>query len=89
MKKNRQYQKPVIMKEVEGPKPTVIVNPEPIGAVIVLNEDDMPTFVPVCLRCKGDGRWHSTKTGVRALTSSEPLIDETKPCPDCNGTGKK
>jgi DnaJ-class molecular chaperone len=43
----------------------------------------------ICPRCKGDGRWHSTKTGVRALTSSEPLVDETKPCPDCGGSGKK
>jgi hypothetical protein len=56
---------------------------------IVLDEDDIPTLVRACPRCKGDGRWHSTKTGVRALTSSEPLVDLTKNCPDCQGTGRK
>ena len=40
---------------------------------------------PICPRCKGDGFWHSNRTGVRALTSSEPLVDESRPCPDCSG----
>jgi hypothetical protein len=43
----------------------------------------------ICKRCGGDKFWHSTKTGVRALTSSEPLVDLAKNCPDCLGSGKK
>jgi hypothetical protein len=78
-KKYKQYQKPVVsVTEIKPPE-----------VKVVLNEDDMPTLVLVCPRCKGDGKWHSTKTGVRALTSSESLVDLTKPCPDCLGTGKK
>jgi len=38
-----------------------------------------------CPRCKGDGVWHSTKTGYRAKTSAEPLVDPTRPCPECDG----
>jgi hypothetical protein len=37
-----------------------------------------------CWRCNGDGEWHSTKTGVRAKTSSEPLHDASRVCPECN-----
>lgn len=37
-----------------------------------------------CWRCDGDGEWHSTKTGVRAKTSSEPLHDTSRVCPECN-----
>jgi len=36
-----------------------------------------------CRRCKGDGFWHSPKTGVRAETSTEPLIDKSRKCPKC------
>jgi len=38
---------------------------------------------PACWRCGGDGFWHSTKTGYRAKTSSEPLIDVSRVCPVC------
>lgn len=38
---------------------------------------------PPCPRCNGDGFWHSLKTGYRAKTASEPLIDESKVCPSC------
>ena len=41
---------------------------------------------PACWRCGGDGTWHSTKTGYRAKTSSEPLHDPSRPCPECGGT---
>jgi len=37
----------------------------------------------VCRRCGGDGFWHSTKTGVRAETSAEPLVDTSRKCPIC------
>ena len=50
--------------------------------------DTLPVAEPeikTCPRCKGDGFWHSNRTGVRALTSSEPLVDELRPCPECNG----
>lgn len=36
-----------------------------------------------CARCGGDQKWHSTKTGVRAKTSSKPLVDPSRPCPAC------
>lgn len=39
---------------------------------------------PPCTRCNGDGFWHSLKTGYRAKTSSEPLIDTSRTCPECN-----
>ena len=39
---------------------------------------------PACWRCGGDGTWHSTKTGYRAKTSSEPLHDPSRPCPECS-----
>jgi len=39
---------------------------------------------PACKRCGGDGFWHSTKTGYRAKTSSEPLIDVSRVCPECS-----
>lgn len=39
----------------------------------------------VCKRCGGDGFWRSTKTGVRAKTSAEPLVDKKRPCPECSG----
>ena len=44
-----------------------------------------PDLKPVttCPRCKGDGFWHSTKTGYRAKTTSEPLIDKKRKCPEC------
>jgi hypothetical protein len=38
---------------------------------------------PPCPRCGGDGFWHSPKTGYRAKTATEPLIDTSKPCPLC------
>ena len=42
-----------------------------------------------CPRCKGDGIWHSNKTGYRAKTAgNEALVDHSKKCPDCNGTKK-
>jgi len=41
----------------------------------------------VCPRCKGDGYWHSSCTGVRAKTVSGPVIDVSKPCPQCKGDG--
>ena len=40
-----------------------------------------------CGRCNGDGIWHSTKTGYRAKTAAEPLVDPTRKCPACGGTG--
>lgn len=40
---------------------------------------------PPCPRCKGDGTWHSTKTGIRAKTASEPLQDSSRTCPECDG----
>jgi hypothetical protein len=39
---------------------------------------------PPCFRCNGDGLWHSPKTGYRARTSVEPLIDKARVCPECN-----
>ena len=39
----------------------------------------------VCSRCNGDGIYHSNKTGIRAKTSTEPLVDPSRPCPDCGG----
>ncbi len=36
-----------------------------------------------CKRCGGDKKWHSTKTGRRAKTSSEPLVDPSRSCPAC------
>lgn len=39
-----------------------------------------------CNRCKGDGVWHSSCTGVRAETSSEPAIDPKRRCPKCKGS---
>jgi hypothetical protein len=41
----------------------------------------------VCGRCGGDGLWHSTKTGYRAKTASEPLVDPDRKCPACDGKG--
>jgi hypothetical protein len=38
---------------------------------------------PPCVRCNGDGFWHSPKTGYRAKTASEPLIDTDRTCPLC------
>ena len=40
---------------------------------------------PPCPRCNGDGFWHSLKTGYRAKTSSTPLLDESRACPECLG----
>lgn len=39
-----------------------------------------------CPRCKGDGIWHSNRTGVRVATAAEPLVDASKACPACKGT---
>lgn len=41
----------------------------------------------VCPRCNGDRIWHSSATGVRAKTSSEPLVDSNRQCPKCHGEG--
>lgn len=41
-----------------------------------------------CPRCKGDGIWHSGKTGIRAITSPEPNIDPERKCPKCKGAMK-
>ena len=51
-----------------------------VEAATKMVENNQP---PVCGRCKGDGTWHSVKTGYRALTSSEPLQDASRPCPEC------
>ena len=42
----------------------------------------------ICSRCKGDGYWHSPKTGYRAKTAAGLLVDKTKKCPACNGKGE-
>jgi hypothetical protein len=60
-----------VMSDIDGKE---------VGQMVAID-----TSKPICPRCKGDGVWHSTKTGVRALTSAEPLIDSTKPCPECGG----
>ena len=42
-----------------------------------------------CPRCKGDGIWHSSRTGVRVQTAGEePLVDASRKCPECKGTKK-
>jgi len=41
-----------------------------------------------CPRCKGDGFWHTSATGVRLKTIAEPLVDESRQCPLCKGAGK-
>jgi len=51
----------------------------------VETQDEPVVTKAVCPRCKGDGVFHSTKTGYRAKTSAEPLIDTSRPCPDCGG----
>lgn len=38
-----------------------------------------------CPRCKGTGTFVSSRTGVRAKTASEPLADDSRPCPKCQG----
>jgi hypothetical protein len=40
----------------------------------------------LCTRCGGDGVWHTSATGPRALTSSEPAIDTNRVCPKCKGS---
>jgi len=40
-----------------------------------------------CHRCKGDGVWHSPRTGYRARTATEPLIDRNRKCSVCGGAG--
>lgn len=52
-----------------------------------VEEQERPT-VPkkvTCPRCKGDGVFHSNRTGSRAATSADPLIDPSKVCPKCKG----
>jgi hypothetical protein len=39
-----------------------------------------------CRRCKGDGVFHSNRTGIRAKTAAKPLADPSKVCPQCKGT---
>ena len=41
-----------------------------------------------CPRCEGDGKWHTTRTGVRLATrpAVEPLIDFDSRCPKCKGS---
>ena len=41
-----------------------------------------------CPRCKGDCLWHSSKTGVRARTSSDHEFKPDVFCPKCKGKGK-
>ena len=38
-----------------------------------------------CPRCKGSGKFVSSKTGVRAMTAGEPLTDDKRACPKCRG----
>ena len=47
----------------------------------------VPKWV-VCSHCNGDGIWHSSATGVRAKTSSEPPVDSSRVCPKCKGQKK-
>jgi ribosomal protein S27AE len=42
----------------------------------------------MCARCGGDGFYHSPKTGYRAETATEPLIDKNRKCPACDGSGR-
>jgi len=39
-----------------------------------------------CRRCKGDGTWHSSCSGARAITSFGPDLDAKRKCPKCKGT---
>jgi len=59
-------------KKKTAKKKTAVIKKEPV----------------VCPRCNGDGFWHSPKTGYRAKTASELLVDETRKCPKCDGIGK-
>jgi len=57
------------------------------------NEEVQPEvkMVPkkvTCPRCLGDGIWHTTKTGRRALTTTEPTVDAARVCPKCKGKKK-
>ncbi len=52
-----------------------------------VKEQEEPTVSKkvTCPRCDGDGIWHSSRSGVRALRSPEPLIDPKRRCPKCKG----
>lgn len=54
------------------------------GKTSMIDRQDQPQ---PCLRCGGDGVFHSSRTGVRARTATESLVDTSKPCIVCNGTG--
>jgi Zn finger protein HypA/HybF involved in hydrogenase expression len=54
------------------------------------NEQETPEvkLVPkeiTCPRCKGDGIWHTSRTGARLATIAGPTEDASKVCPECNG----
>ncbi len=38
-----------------------------------------------CSRCNGDGIWHTSATGVRLATIGGPVLDSSRPCPQCKG----
>ena len=40
-----------------------------------------------CPRCKGDGIWHTVKTGYRLKTSTEIAVKPDEKCPRCGGSG--
>ena len=39
-----------------------------------------------CRRCDGDGIFHSSRTGIRAETTYEPMTDPSRDCPKCKGS---
>jgi len=60
--------------------PEAVVNVKTDNAKIVPKE-------VVCPTCNGDCTWHSPKTGYRAKTASEALVDHNRHCAECDGTG--
>ena len=82
-KKDEQVTQPEVISQPEGALPEDEQTQEPEPVVVKM----VPKKV-VCPRCKGDGIWHSSRTGVRAATSTEPTIDATRKCPQCKGSKK-
>jgi len=76
-------EQPESPKIVEGPKDEATETKEVVEEVVEKTKQ-VPKKV-TCPRCKGDGWWHSSRTGVRVKTASEPLVDESRPCPQCKG----